>query len=87
MLSRGESMSEGDTELDGRIKRALAEFFNRESEPSGYLTAGLTLTPSSIPLSRLSEVISAVPGEKRHTLLTPQGDIPIGEGEIITYAG
>jgi hypothetical protein len=82
-----ESEKKDDPGLHERIRAALTTFFAQESVPGGFLDAHGKLTPTLLPLSRISAVISAVEGEDNHTLLEPKKNIRIEDGELLTYEG
>lgn len=67
----------GDTvEIRAEIDRAMSAMFASKCRP------GVPGSPFILPRSWISEVISGVSGEDRHTLAYPDSDVVLGAGEF-----
>jgi uncharacterized phage protein gp47/JayE len=80
------SITPDTPEIRALAHAKIAEVFLEEAEPRRFLDSNGRKTTGIIPLSRISEAISAVEGERSHRIIHPGDDISVGEGEIAIYA-
>jgi uncharacterized phage protein gp47/JayE len=80
------SITPDTPEIRASAHAKIAEVFQEEAEPSGFLEASGRKTTGIIALSRISEAISSADGERSHRIISPIDDISVAEGEIAVYA-